>query len=209
MTDVVVAITSVTGGAFVGFFANYFIERFKRRNAMNDDSRKAYASWFTAEALLLRRINTVCDRLVGFPTNRERHEALMVEIRSLADEGKELITSMNEAFLTEKNRDVRDSLSVVNRVFVRIVGTLEFSEQHYKENLAFHEHFERITADELATLPDRERDEWIETKEQFEKHDATCPFKLNEFRLELDEQLALTHKLVEKLRDKLAGTLSR
>jgi hypothetical protein len=209
MADIASIIGSGFGGVIVGFFANYFLERFKRRNAMSDASRKAYASWFTAEGLLLRRVDIVCSKLVGFPTDRAKHDALMVEIGSLVEEGRTLITSMNEAYLTEQNRKVRSRLSSLHSYLINVVGTLEFAARHHKENLEFHESFDGMTDEKLAALPDVERQELISMREEFKKHDAECPFKSSAFREKLTGHMTRIHDMVEGLRDILAGTLSR
>jgi hypothetical protein len=92
-------------GAAVGFFANYSIERFRRRGVINDVRRKAYATWFASEALMSERLKSVCERLSGFPRDIERHMALTAEMSALAADLKTLVTSMNEAFLAEKKLD--------------------------------------------------------------------------------------------------------
>jgi hypothetical protein len=199
-------VPSIAIGAITGYFANYFIERFKRRSAIKDFSRKAYAAWFTAEALILRRVDTVCNKLVGFPTDRARHEALMVEVRSLAEDGRTLITTMNEAFLTEQNRRMRTMLSRLHKHLVGLVETLEFAARHYYENLELHEHFDCLTEDDL---PEAEREEYIALKEEFKKHDASCPFKSSKFQKDLREYTTGLHKIVEEVRDRLAVGLSR
>ena len=51
MTGLFSILAGAVGGAVIGFFGNYLLERVKRRTALNDASRKAYAPWFTAEAL--------------------------------------------------------------------------------------------------------------------------------------------------------------
>ena len=208
MTSFVPIITAC-GGAVVGFVASYVIERFKRRSAMNDARRKAYASWFTAEALLVRRTEIVCRKLVGFIPDRERHDTLMAEIKSLVDDGRALVTAMNEAFLAEKVRSVRAILLRLNDFLVFVVADLENAAQHYRDNLAFHENFDSMTDDEVDALPNSDREEWIALRERFQKHDAECFYKSTAFRTELADVLTLVHKEVERLRDILAGTLWR
>jgi hypothetical protein len=137
MTDITTVLVSASAGAVFGYFTNYFIERFKRRSQMTDARRKAYASWFTAAALMLRRVKVVSYRIVGFPTDWKKHEALMIEIRSLSDEGRSLITAMNEAFLAEQNLRMRNLLSDLNNRLIHIVGSFEVTGKHYAENLNF------------------------------------------------------------------------
>jgi hypothetical protein len=194
MTDTAATIVTLGIGAVLGYCANYSIEKFKRQSAMTDARRKAYASWFTSEALLVRRIDIVCGRLVGFPRDPAKHEELMVEISSLVDDGRTLVTAMNEAFLTEKSWRVRRRVSVLHNFLIKLVQRLEAAAQHYKENLAFHEHIDMMT---------------VEQKEQFLIHDSECYIKSSTFRTELGDDIALGHKEVERLRNSLAGTLSR
>ena len=200
-------IITACGGAIVGSLATYVMERTKRRSAMNDARRKAYASWFTAEALLQHRTEIVSRRMVGFLPDRDRHEALMVEVKSLVDEGRTLVTAMNEAFLSERSRRVRAILSKLHHFLAFVVNALEFVA--HKENLEFHAHYDSKTDIEVDALPDAEREEWISLRERFQKHDAECPFKSPEFGTELREALGEVHNQVERLRETLAGALSR
>jgi hypothetical protein len=231
MADIpTIIVSAVAGGAFT-YCTTYFIERFKRSSIMTDARRKAYASWFTAEALMLRRVHAVSEKLVGFPTDPKRHEALIIEITALVDDGRALITAMNEAFLTESSRNTRKILSSLHEFLITIVSSLEFAGRHYTENLEFHETFsmrlsdiheleakveelsadelEQLSADELRSRLDRVKERWRENKAMFEAHDAECPFKSSKFRDDLRSHAALIHEQVERLRDVLAGTLSR
>lgn len=209
MSDIVSITVSAGVGAFFAFSVTYLAERFKRRNVISDASRQAYASWFTAEALMMRRIDVVCEKLVGFPTDRAKHEALVIEVRSLVDEGRTLVTAMNKAFLTEKSRYVRKMLDICNTFLVEIVSDLEFAGRHYEENLDFHEYFNGMTEERLSRLSHIERDKFISLRDRFQKHDAECPFKSRQFREKLGNALARVHKQMERLRETLAGTLSR
>jgi len=195
-------------GAGVGFAANYVLERIKRRHAMSDARRKAYAAWFTNEELLRQRIRRVCEKLVGFPKDESRHAAVTLEVASLANEAKTLAAAMNEAFLAENSRHVRKQLSVLTELLVGIADTLDFAARHYGENLEFHKQFAEMDEGTLSKLPAEKRTEWERLKADFAQHDATCPFKSPTFRSDLETTLATFHKNATELRNALAGRLS-
>jgi hypothetical protein len=193
----------------VGFAANYGLERFRRRGALNEARRKAYASWFTSEEVMYVRVKGVCERLVGFPKNHEKYESLVAEVRSLTDEIRSLVTAMNDAFLAERSWRVRKKLSSLNEILVSVLDTLDFAARHYTENLWFHEQFEKMTDDSIKGLPDEERALWSTAKKQFEQHDAECPFKSEAFRTRLSRTLERVHDQAGSLREVLARKLSQ
>ena len=104
-------IITACGGAIVGSLATYVMERTKRRSAMNDARRKAYASWFTAEALLQHRAQIVRNNgLISVDlTGTNSYGRLSQVVGGLR--GRTLVTAMNEAFLSERSRRVRAILS--------------------------------------------------------------------------------------------------
>jgi hypothetical protein len=196
-------------GAAIGYFANLSIERFRRRSVITDARRTVYAAWFTSESMMSERLKAVCDKLVGFPRDMERHRALTAEISSLAEEVKTLVTAMNAAFLLERRRRFRQQLALLNDSLVAILGNLDLAARHYGENLRFHETFENMTVEKLEMLDIETRNRWQETKNSFEKHDAECPFKSPDFRDRLASLLDNAHIAAARLRERLASALSK
>jgi len=196
------------GGTAVGFIANYVVERFRRRGTMNDARRRAYAEWFTREAFIQQRIAMICERLVGFPRDPEKHSALTAEVSLLADDVRALVTATNEAFLSEKRRSIRNALSISSDFLIEILATLDFAARHYGENLEFHELFGKNPEEIRKDLTGDEFTRWMKMKEDFEEHDAECPFKSPNFRDKLSRSLANVHKNSHKLRSRVARKIA-
>lgn len=201
-------IASVIVGATVGFGASYLLERVRRRHAMTDARRKSYATWFTNEELLRQRASRVCEKLVGFPRDEARYAAVTAEVASLADDAKTLAAAMNEAFLAESNSQVRKRLSVMSEFLLKLADTLDFAARHYGENLEFNKTFLEMDEETLSQLSTEQRHEWENMRASFTEHDANCPFKSKEFRLQLAGALDLIHEKAAELRSMLAARLS-
>lgn len=193
--------------ATIAFLAGRYMERLKRRDAMNDIRRNAYASWFVTAEFVNRRTGIVCEKLVGFPRDRKKHAALAEEMASLAMDISKLMTAMNEAYLIEHKWRVRRKLQAINKSLLVVFDALDFAARHYGDDLEFHEEFESMPDDTFAEMPEELRARWNAVKERFKVHDATCPFKSEKFYKTLSGELKELRDETHSLRETLAGTM--
>lgn len=210
-------IASGAVGAALGFGANWLLERTRRRNAIDQACRQAYAAWFTAEATLHRRMQTLAGKLVGFPKDAENHLLLTQEIATLLTENRSLITATNEAFFVERNGYLRRQLKYLHDYIGILCGELEFAVKHYGENLSLHNQYtnkeiEQLTPKQVARLSTEAREGlelWRSQREQFNKHDATCPYKSPDFKATIVKRTDDIHRHAEELRESVARRLAK
>ena len=199
---------SITTAA-AGFVAGMVLEKVRRRGAMNDTRRKAYAGWFTQLSLVQQRIDVVCQGLVGFPKEHEKRDELIKRIDCLAPDVRALVGAMNEAYLAEYRHEVRQLMLKIHDGLLAICDSLEFAAGHYRENLELHGHFGSLTPDDLAKMPDDARAVWQAATQKFDEHDSTCPFKSRQFHDNLRDHANLLNGRALTLREIIAVTTSR
>lgn len=195
--------------AAVAFAAGLAVAHHQRQGQLRDARRKSYAEWFTSENLLYERVKSACDRLVGFPKDRDKHAQLVSEVEALADDMQTLNRALHDAYLAESHRRSRKKLRRITGLCSTLCGHLIFASEHYKENLEFHEFFSETTAEERDQWPERLRVEWQRQKERFEKHDAECPFKSDTFRKKVVGDIEKLHKSAMAFQESLARETSR
>ena len=195
--------------AILAYLAGQRVARYQRRGQMNDALQKSYADWFATEDLLYKRIMSICEKLVGFPKDRRKHNELTFEVGEIADELKELTLSVHQVYMKESKAQIRKQLRTILDSCRFLVDTLSFAANHYKENLEFHEYFAKTSALEVEKWPSDLRQKWHEAKDRFENHDAECPFKSEEFQQEIVSHLEKMHTVVLKLQENLARSISK
>ena len=115
--------------------AGLAVARHQRRGQLSDARRESYAEWFTSENLLYERIKSVCDKLVGFPKDREKHAQLTFEVQALASDVQALNAALNRAYLAESSARSRKQLRQITGICSSLCADLIFASEHYKENL--------------------------------------------------------------------------
>ena len=196
-------------GAILMFFAGFAVARYQRRNQLRDARRGSYAEWFTSENLIYERVKSVCDKLVGFPKDRDKHAQLVAEVEALADDMEALTRALNQAYLAERNARSRKRLREITDLCSALCGHLAFAGKHYKENLEFHEFFSETPAEEIGRWPEDLRQRWQWEKDRFEKHDAECPFKSDAFRQQVVDHIEKLHSVVLAFQESLAPETSK
>ena len=195
--------------AAISFIAGLVVARHRRRGHLRDARRKSYSEWFTNENLLYERVKSVCDKLVGFPKDRDKHAQLVSEVEALAGDMKALNRALNDAYLAENRARSRRRLRQITGVCSSLCGDLTFASEHYKENLEFHEFFSESTAAERSKWTENQRVRWQLVKERFEKHDAECPFKSDTFRRKVVGDIEKLHEAVLAFQESLARETSK
>ena len=196
-------------GAAVAFFAGLAVAGHQRRGQLRDARRKSYSVWFTSENLLYERVKSVCDKLVGFPRDRDKHAQLMSEVQALAGDMEALNRALHDAYLAESRARSRRKLRQITEHCSSLCGHLTFAGRHYRENLEFHEYFSETTPEERSKWSEELRLRWKREKERFEKHDAECPFKSDTFRLKVVDAIEKLHKAVMDFQESLAHETSK
>lgn len=204
-TDAVMPLAVAT----MAFVAGLAVARHQRRGQLSNARRESYAEWFTSENLLYEKVKSVCDKLVGFPKDREKHAQLTAEVQVLAGDMEALNAALNRAFLAESSARSRRRLRQITGICSSLCGDLIFASEHYTENLEFHEYFSKTTADERSRWPEDLRLKWQRQKERFEKHDSTCPFKSDIFRQKVVGDIEKLHETAMAFQESLARRTSR
>ena len=164
-----VIITLISAGA--GFSAALLIQRQKQKIDRNNDLIGAYTEWFTAEDRLCRKSVLMFERIKGFPIEIEFDNSTNDEIKELIEDFYLLTKAMNKIILIESRKDIKESLHAINKMINRILDSLSFAENHYRENIKFNRFYS------ISNWPIDLRNEWIERKEKFMEHEKNCPIK--------------------------------
>ena len=196
-------------GVVLAFFAGLAVARYQRRGQLTDARRNAYAEWLTSENLLYVRIKSVCDKLVGFPKDREKHAELVAQVETLANDMQALTRTLNEAYLAESSVRSRKQLRNITDQCSVLCDQLTFASKHYTENLEFHEYFSGTPTEELSAWPQDLRLRWQREKDRFEKHDAECPFKSDTYRQQVVGHIETLHEAVVAFQESLARQTSK
>ena len=126
---------AVIGGLIV-WLGTLLADRRKRKDSQRESLRRAYSQWFASETILAQRVKALVVWVRETPLNKEQHDAILREVKSVEDEVKPLVTSLNEVLLLETDQTCRDAIVQLSQGIEKTFEVMQKMSMHHRTHLS-------------------------------------------------------------------------